>query len=206
MKNFKYLVVLITTLYLSPIMGQMNYVNAAEEVRNFDYQEMNAVIDQYVAARKIELDAISKFRKTEQYMLMFNTIMESYSWILDKPETIYDVFSEEEINKVCAVVEAETKGGDFLSKVNVASVIFNRYQDSTYEFPDDLLSIVTEKNQFSKGRDDIEEPTILAVEYAYTIEDTTFGALWFNVEGCNSWASRNKEYLFTDEAGHEFYR
>lgn len=176
-------------------------VNASET-----YDECNKTIDFYIRARNKELKNIEFLKGTEDYMVCYHQIYDKYSWILDFPETIYEVFSEEEINSIECVVEAEARDADFASKVNVACVIFNRYDDSTEEFPKELLDIINEENQFAKCAGEISDTTILAVEYAYSVGDTTGGALWFNKKNCNSWASRNREYLFTDEAGHEFYR
>lgn len=194
---------LVIAVFMALFFSFMPYygVNAKE-----NYEGYNQIIDYYIEERNEELKNIELLKGTESYMVCYHQIYDQYSWILDFPETIYEVFTEDEIKNIALVVEAEAGGANFMSKVNVASVIFNRYEDSTDIFPEDLLDIINEKNQFAKSGGEIEDSTILAIEYAYSIGDTTGGALWFNKEACNSWASRNREYLFTDDVGHEFYR
>ena len=46
----------------------------------------------------------------------------------------------------------------------------------------------------------------MACDYVYQFGDTTGGALWFDSTRGNSWADRNKEYLFCDNVGHNFYK
>lgn len=122
----------------------------------------------------------------------------------DAPERTEDHFTKEEINLICRVVETETYGADFLSKTHVASVIFNRMNSD--KFPDDVTEIITAENQFCYDRTNISLSTYYAVQYAYMIEDTAGGALFFNKSNCKSWASSHRQYLFTDNVGHSFYR
>lgn len=155
----------------------------------------------YSELREIEIDLISEYDGFT-YITRYNEIMDSYLWILP-PINVYQDFEADELDLMFKTVEAETNGGDFQSKVNVANVIFNRLKDD--KFPDSLNEVLRQENQFTKPKEEIDEDTILAVECAY-VKDFTDGALWFNASGSKSWASRNKKYLFTDEAGHEFYR
>lgn len=116
--------------------------------------------------------------------------------------TIYDNFSEEELNLLFHVVQAEVGDGySFEQKVNVACVIFNRLRHE--RFPDTLTEILT-PSQFSPLRNDrcmqaeVSDITIEACEYAFQNEDTTGGALFFNN------GTLNYKFLFNDGA-HNFY-
>ena len=116
--------------------------------------------------------------------------------------TIYDNFSEEELNLLFHVVQAEVGNGySFEQKVNVACVIFNRLRHD--RFPDTLTEILT-PSQFSPLRYDscmqaeISDITVAACEYAFQNEDTTGGALFFN-NGTLSY-----KFLFNDGA-HNFF-
>lgn len=161
---------------------------------------VNQTVNVYADLISIELDSIEYLKGTDLYMYYYDDIINRY----DIPNTIYDEFTKEEIEQVAKVVESETGNQDFISKVNVASVIFNRYKHC--KFPDELLDIIYEPNQFAKPNNKFDQSTLLAVECAYIFGDTTNGALWFNTIGCDSWASKHREYIFTDEAGHEFYK
>ena len=59
-------------------------------------------------------------------------------------------------------------------------------------------------NQFAYYRKEISDSTVLALEYAFMIEDTTNGSIGFRsdklVDGWNGW-----EYVFTD-GKHYFYK
>lgn len=193
---------MLSILFLCPAFGR------EVKAQDYDYTEFNKMVETQYMFMDAELSMIEDLRGTEEYIIEYNQITQKYETLygLDVAETIYDVFDADEIETVAKVVEAETNGAPFAAKVNVASVVFNRYQDGTYEFPDDLSEIVEQDGQFAKAKDSASEETMHALEYAYTIGDTTGGALWFNKSGINSWAERNREKLFTDEVGHSFYR
>lgn len=104
------------------------------------------------------------------------------------------------------VVEAEATAGGFNEKANVASVIFNRINHDDFG---DTLSEILVAHQFSCISDgrylkvEITEDTILSCEYAFMIEDTTDGALFF--EKGTGVHSAYADYTFTDDIGHNFY-
>ena len=99
-------------------------------------------------------------------------------------------------------IETETFEQSFNSKVNVASVILNRIESG--EFGDDVNDIIT-PGQFAYGRKNISEDTVLALEYAYMIGDTTNGSLYFHSMSYRPRFS-GASYVFTDDAGHHFYK
>ena len=109
------------------------------------------------------------------------------------------------------IVETEVRGNEnFSEKANVASVIFNRMKHD--DFPTTMNDVLTEHPQFSSyisgayKNVEVTDTTILACEYAFQIEDTTNGALYFDSTNGKSWADRNREFLFKDDVGHSFYR
>ena len=102
------------------------------------------------------------------------------------------------------VVQAEV--GDeysFESKVNVANVIFNRFYHE--RFPNTLSDILV-CDQFSPIADgryrevEVTEDTILACEYAFMLEDTTDGCLFFDSNN-----TLNYQFVF-DDGAHNFYK
>lgn len=124
----------------------------------------------------------------------------------------YNITSEE--RKILdRIVEAECTGQNQKSKMNVASVIINRVNSSS--FPDDIEGVVFQKNQFSPIGDhryyevEITKGTQKAVDKVLK-DGVTNRALYF----CNPAdieSSKNKKwfkkltYLFTDDSGHSFY-
>jgi len=102
---------------------------------------------------------------------------------------------------VYEVVECEVHGGDKESKIHVAHVIRNRVNSDL--FPNDYYSVCTAPNQFYL-RGDVEQSTIDAVNEAITIEDTTYGALFFHSMGYQD-TFCGYPYKFTDNIGHCFY-
>lgn len=111
-------------------------------------------------------------------------------------------YSDDDFNAMCRIVEAETHGGDAESKMHIVSVILNRVNSS--EFPNTIQGVCYQSGQFA-SRSDVEQSTIDAVNAALISGDTVQGALFFcTCSGC--WADTNKEYLFTDNIGHRFYR
>lgn len=137
-----------------------------------------------------------------EWFVAYKAIIEEYSEWLDPPLSVYDMFTEEEIRYMLKCIETEVHGKDFNSKCNVASVILNRIDNS--KGAADAVAIITAPNQFTYGRDEIEESTILALEYTVMCGRTTYEALWFRSDvKLDTW--RGNVYLFTDKAGHHFY-
>ncbi len=150
---------------------------------------------------------ISEQKTTGQWFIEYKEFINKHP--NKKAETIYETFSQTELDLLFKVVQAEVGNYDFSSKVNVANVIFNRVKDEKFE---DTLNEILINSQFATisnnaiNKVTVDEETILACEYAFIFEDTTNGALFFDSTDGNSWAARNKKWIFKDEAGHNFYK
>lgn len=151
-----------------------------------------------------KMDNLNEISDKKEKYLGYKSIINEYGHLFGPPETIYDYFSDKELDLLFRVVQAEI--GDeqytFEQKTNVASVIFNRLYHE--EFPDSLIDILV-ADQFEtilNGRYlevNIMEDTILACEYAFGIEDTAKGCLFFDSNN-----TLNYKYIFFDGA-HNFY-
>lgn len=204
MKRSLTAVVLAATLLFSYNLKAMDYklisvVNEIKSNRWIVKEEVIVSIDTY----EIKVEPQSKSKKIEDK---------------DLPESLTDVFTDEECEILYRIVEAEATGASVESKQNVANVIFNRVESD--DFPNTIKEVVfeyhTNKNgkkiyQFSPIPDGryysvkVTKDTKKACKKAYEEKDTADGALYFDI-GVNSWASRNKTYLFTDDTGHRFYK
>lgn len=127
----------------------------------------------------------------------------------EKRKKLYADFTDEELNLLFLVVEAEVTGGDIESKSHVASVIFNRIKSGWHD--GNLTENLMAKQQFkvvTNGRYkkmEITEDTVIACELAY-VHDTAQGALFFDSTNGKSWAAKNLEFVFRDKVGHDFFR
>lgn len=165
---------------------------------------INFEIDNAIEEMNYEMTEIETITDKKEWFIAYKSIIEEYSYIIDPPETIYDYFTEEELDLLFHVAQAEV--GDeysFESKVNVANVIFNRFFHE--RFPDTLSDILV-CDQFSPIADgryrevEVTEDTILACEYAFEIEDTTDGCLFFDSNN-----ALNYQFVF-DDGAHNFYK
>ena len=150
-------------------------------------------------------DMISQLKETDKraWFILYKSMQEEYSDYLDPCESIYDYFTDEQIIMMQKCIETAAFDCSFNAKINVACVILNRVEHD--QFPTDPVEIVTGKNQFSYGRNNITEDTILALEYAFMIEDTTNGCIAFRSDSSpDTWNGWTKQ--FTDESGHTFYK
>ncbi len=167
--------------------------NKAENNFNAAIEEMNH-----------EMAEIESIEDKEEWFIAYKNIIEKYSYVLDPPESIYDYYSDEELDLLFRVVQAEIGDGySFEQKCNVTSVIFNRIEDN--RFPNSILEVLT-PDQFAtifNGRYkkvEVSETTILACEYVFMIEDTTNGCLFFDSNDALRY-----EFVFNDGA-HNFYK
>lgn len=161
--------------------------------------DIYAIKSQEVLDKQEELSSIVD---NEEWFVAYKDLIEEYSEWVDPPETIYDYYTEDEIYLMQRCIETETFEQDFDSKVNVASVILNRIESD--EFANEVSEIIV-KGQFAFGRENISEDTVLALEYAFMIGDTTDGALYFH-SNPKTETFNGAEFIFTDTAGHHFYK
>lgn len=116
-------------------------------------------------------------------------------------EYVEPEYSEDIPWVVYEVVECEVHGGDKESKMHVAHVIRNRVCSDL--FPNNYYDVCTAPYQFGM-RSDVEQSTIDAVNEAMSIDDTTYGALFFHsMDWMAEWGGYS--WKFTDNVGHHFY-
>ena len=195
------LLLFIIVLFLLPFFKSKNAeIVHYEQMQKIENTQLyNEILSNEIEVRMEELNAITN---KKEWFIAYKKMINDYSNVLDKPESIYDYYTEEELSLLFKVVQAEIGDYTFEQKCNVASVIFNRLKHE--EFNNTMYGILT-SDQFStisNGRIHnvtIDEETILACEYAFMIGDTTEGALFFDSNGALSY-----RYLFNDGA-HNFY-
>ena len=180
----------------------IEYVEKTEETEEIIESSPEDIYDiksKEVVEKQKELESIED---NKEWFIAYKNLIDEYSEWVDPPESIYDVYTNDEIYLMQRCIETETFEQDFDSKVNVASVILNRLESE--EFSNDVNKVIV-KGQFAFGRKNISEDTKLALEYAYMIGDTTEGALYFH---SLSYKPRfnGADYIFTDDAGHHFYK
>lgn len=164
------------------------------------------VVEEEIIEEPVEevsvMDALNEIEDRKEWYHKYKEIAQEHPELCTS-ESIYDKYTDDEIYMMQRVIETECYGCSFEAKTHVASVIINRIEGDN-GFPDDPITVCTSPGQFVYGRKQISEDTVLALEYAYEIEDTTCGALYFNcMTPRESWNGR--ELIFTDEVGHSFY-
>lgn len=179
------------------LLSDITYGIVFEEV--IEEPDPYEIVIQEMQEKMTEIESIED---NKEWFLAYKDIVFEYAEWIDPPETIFDYFTEYEVKLICRVVETETYQCDFDSKVNVANVVLNRIESG--EFGETVEEVITTESQFAYGREVITEDTILAAMFAYEMEDTTYGALFFHSnEKTDVFCGRN--YIFTDNVGHNFY-
>lgn len=150
---------------------------------------------------KEELDSINNIKNKKQWFISYKQIINNYTDI-NKLDTIYDAFSTYDIQLMQQTIETECYQANFNAKVNVASVIINRIKSG--EYGSTVEEIIKSPNQFAYFRDEITYETVLALEYAYMIGDTTNGCVAFR-SGQLPYKWYDWTLQFVDDVGHGFY-
>ncbi len=137
--------------------------------------------------------------------------------LLEQPEPVYDL-SDEDLEALLRIVEAEAGSEDEDGRLLVANVVLNRVASDA--FPSTVSDVVFQQSdgvaQFSpvaSGRYDtveVSEKTVSAVSRALMGEDISQGALYFaSRKHADSskmrWFDTNLVFLF-EHGGHEFFR
>lgn len=111
-------------------------------------------------------------------------------------------YTASDIQLICRVVETETYCADIESKSHVASVVLNQYKDG--RFGKSIKAVVKCPNRYAYGRKKISKSTRKAVAKAIKA-DTAQGAVAFH-SGRKTKTFCGYKYVFTDKAGHHFYK
>ena len=152
---------------------------------------------------RVEMRQLQGITDLEDYYIAYMDIVDRYSDYFGSPVSIYDLYTEREIQFLWSVVETETYCADFESKTHVANVVLNRIESP--EFPNDMISVITAPNQFAYFRSNISESTILACEYAVMFPDNTDGAVAFH-SGPTTPTFWGRQLVMTDAVGHNLYK
>ena len=161
---------------------------------------------EYITRNKIE----NEYRKL---MLEQTNIQDKKEWFLrykdfcknndyNAQKTIYDCFTEQELDLLFRVVQAEIGNYSFEQKVNVANVILNRVDHERFGESLSEVLIPSQFSTISNGRINkvkVSEDTILACEYAFLFADTTNGALFFDSDGTLNYPK------IGEDGAHNFY-
>ena len=176
----------------------------AEDVEEFVYDTSAEKLITYMEKELSEIEYLKEKNKLEWYKV-YRTIVCKYINVVGMPSTVFEFYTGEEVRLICRTVETECYGKDFDSKVNVASVIFNRIEHPDKIYGETVEKVITSPKQFAYWRKVIPEDTLFAVLYAFEIEDTTNGCLSFN---SNKKTDKfdGRSYVFSDSAGHHFFR
>ena len=157
-----------------------------------------------------EISRVSYIEDRKEWFIEYKELYEKYPEYLAKQEEIYDVFNENELEKLFRTVEAEATHGTFQDKVNVAVTIFNRINHD--DFGSTIDEVIT-PDQFSPLQDGryyevvVTEETVLACEYAYIFGIIEHNALYFDSTYGSSWAHKNLEEVeVKGDNAHRFYK
>ena len=210
MKN-RILIILLLSILIALIFAPI-YTNGDEKVEEItvEIEVEEDTVSEREREMYDEMIRVAYIEDRKEWFIEYKKLFDKYPEFLAKQESIYDVYSDAELEKLFRTVEAETTGGTFQDKVNVAVTIFNRINHE--EFGSTVDEVIT-PDQFSPFMDGryyevtVTENTILACEYAYIFRIIEHDALYFDRTNGNSWAHRNREEVEVDgDNAHRFYK
>lgn len=192
-------------------VAELNDSNEAEVVAEEIAEETQKVIQSrgskpMAEAEPIEVQTVVKYATPPAVADYTNA--EDYAtacgldYVQNRTDTIYDVFTEEELQYIFRMVETETYQCAFKPKINAAEVAFCRY----FSYPEGtatMKGVITSPNQFAYHRTTISQDTIWAVEYAYQHATEVNNCRYFKRGGGDTWYGC--PLILVDEAGHHFY-
>lgn len=201
MKKIITIILIAATMISAAIPVHPDEIKSSYTEINQFYNEQKE-LEQYLNKALKKIECYKEFGNKE-WFIEYKDVIYEYSNYFDKPETIYDVFTEEDLEYLFRMVETECYGGDFDSKSHVASVAFSRL--SSDRFPDTLTKVITKPNQFTYFRKNISDETILACEYAFMIGTEADGCLFFKA-GKKTEKFNGANWVMQDLIGHHFYK
>lgn len=210
MKN-RILIILLLSILIALIFAPI-YTNGDEKVEEItvEIEPEEDVVSEREQKMYDEMIRVAYIEDRKEWFIEYKKLFDKYPEFLAKQESIYDVYSDAELEKLFRTVEAEATGGTFQDKVNVAVTIFNRINHEEFGATIDEVIIPDQFSPFMDGRYYevvVTEETILACEYAYIFRIVEHDALYFDKTNGNSWAHRNREEVEVDgDNAHRFYK
>lgn len=210
MKN-KILIILLLSILIALIFAPI-YTNGDEKVEEItvEIEPEEDVVSEREQEMYDEMIRVAYIEDRKEWFIEYKKLFDKYPEFLAKQESIYDVYSDAELEKLFRTVEAEATSGTFQDKVNVAVTIFNRINHEEFGATIDEVIIPDQFSPFMDGRYYevvVTENTILACEYAYIFRIIEHDALYFDRTNGNSWAHRNREEVEVNgDNAHRFYK
>lgn len=117
-------------------------------------------------------------------------------------------YDPQALDLIARVINAEAGNMSMEGKVSVGNVIMNRVASS--EFPNTVYEVLYQRNQFTVVNYPSFQRTpsaesVAAAKLAMDGVNYVPGAMFYNVTGLRTWASRNRPFLMSF-GGHDFYR
>lgn len=213
MKNYQFVGLLLFITLCTWYLTWQNY--ALVEAMPIEKEVVTIEFPQVVEVPVLKDEEELRMTREEMYLEYFSKLTEDNmkywfygykimieSWE-DKPESLEESFSQEDLNYLYRCVQTETNGADFASQTHVASVIFNRLYSG--KWGNSLKGVITAPNQFAYGNINITEQTKEACAFAYEIKDTAQGCLYFH-SGAKTETFGGAKWIFSDQIGHHFYK
>ena len=132
------------------------------------------------------------------------THVEGRSAYIQSGDSYYD---EDALYWLSHIINAESGNQSLEGKIAVGNVVMNRVNSD--EFPNTIYDVLHQKNQFSPVssgsiKRNPNDGSIVAAKLVMEGVEVVPTALFFNMKGMNTYASRNRNYVTTIGA-HAFY-
>ena len=116
-------------------------------------------------------------------------------------------YDPQTLDLIARIINSEAGSMSLEGKVSVGNVIMNRVNSP--EFPNTVYGVIYQPNQFTVVNTNRfyatpSDQSIAAAKMVLDGVNYVPGAVFYNMSGLSSWASRNRPYLMTF-AGHDFY-
>jgi N-acetylmuramoyl-L-alanine amidase len=201
-----------TIWLLGSAMSYEEYESLMEQMNHFDIaKKTNQTLEKEKekTTKKASKEKISKEKSTDKTKSLSTSEANS---------TTFMAVTEQEVDMLERIVEAEATGEDMIGKILIANVVFNRMADNN--FPDTVEEVIFQNEdgeyQFSPVSDErywsvkVTDETEKAVQRALQGEDYSEGALYFiarkrTKSSSAKWFDQHLDWLFK-HGGHEFYR
>jgi hypothetical protein len=163
------------------------------------------LVELAIAEMNEKMELVDAIDNTYEWFIAYKALIKEYEGIIDPPETIYDCYTDEELDLFFRVVQSEigSEKYSFEQKCNVASVILNRIEHERFGNTMNEVLIPSQFAAVKNGRYkkyEASEMTILACEYVFSVGDTTNGCLFFDSNN-----SLKYQFVYNDGA-HNFYK
>ncbi len=208
-EDTKVVIIIVLSILLFITTATSVYLLNELDFYKIKYVEQKELTKYFKDEVNNNLDELNDLRELRNDLTRENILLKNEVKNFENKEIKKSKYNNIERDMLAKIVWSEARGVDEKGQILVVNTIINRVKSD--KFPNTIGEVLFQKNAFSPindgnfNRSTPTEENYKAVDMALSGVDYSKGALFFNVTGMNSYANKNRKFLFA-HGTHDFFK